>query len=245
MRSRAPQTPSRAAAVRFTAPVGFTLLEVLAAMAVFAVILAALYSTLHTAMRARERTFQRIEAAVPNHYAEEIMKRDLACAVNPNGILASAFLGQSQTQGDARLDALEFYTASNALDEEEPWGDIQKIDYSLQEPEEQDAAGWDLIRSVTRNLLPLNEEEPEDQRLLRGVRSLGFQYYASQAWNDAWDSTAQDNTAPEAVLARIDFQPRALDGQTPEPLEFIVPIDVRPATTQSGGSGGSTSGGAS
>ncbi|MCX7014869.1 MAG: prepilin-type N-terminal cleavage/methylation domain-containing protein [Candidatus Sumerlaeota bacterium] len=240
MRSRVQPSRFRAA--------GFTLLEVLSAMAIFAVILAALYSTFHTVMRVREQTYQRIEADAPNRYIEEVIRRDLACAVIPNGILAGSFLGTTQSQGDSRSDELEFYTASATLLEDEnlPYGDIQKIDYSLQEPDVQTTSqGWDLIRSVTRNLLPLTEDEPEEQCLAHGVRSLGFQYYASQAWNDSWDSTAQDNAAPEAVLARVDFQPRSSDGQTPEPLEFIVPIDVRSSSSaSSSGTGGSTTGGA-
>jgi type II secretion system protein J len=211
---------------------GFTLLEVLASMAMTAVMLAALQSVFYTAIRARERTYERIEAGQPNHYVIELLKRDLVCAAPPSGILAGPFVGETEELSDARLDTLEFCTASGVVDEENPWGDVQKLLYSLEEPEEdedgEETPGWELVRSITRNLLPLTEEEePEEQRLLSGVNSFQLEYYDGDAWTDQWDSTTVENETPVAMKVRIDFEAPSEDEPAPDPIEAVIAFMAR------------------
>lgn len=222
---------------------GFTLLEVLAATAIFSVILGALYSAFQSATRLRERAYERIEAGIPNHYALEVLKRDLVCAVAPGGILAATFVGETQSQGSARQDILEFHTASGVIGEDENWGDVQKVSYYLSEPEDSDAAGLELMRAVTRNLLPLTEEEPAEQRLLSGVESLMFEYYSVEVWADSWDSAAEGNQAPTAVRVRIEFAAASQDEKPPAPLEIVAVIEAEAIVTEDGGGGGQDGGG--
>ena len=94
------------------APRGFTLIEVLLAMAIFTVLVGALYSVFYGALRLRERTFEVTEAALPKDYIATIVKRDLTSIVPPVGILAGPMIGENEEDGEQRLDSLEFHTGS-------------------------------------------------------------------------------------------------------------------------------------
>src|SRR5438067_945126 len=73
--------------------------------------------------------------------------------------------------------------------------ELQRVSYVLVDPANRAAAGKDLIRAVTRNLLPATaEEEPAQQWLMGGVQGVTFYYYDGTQWRDSWDSTAADPT---------------------------------------------------
>jgi type II secretion system protein J len=219
---------------------GFTLIEVLAATAMFAVLVGALYPVFHTAMRMREKAADVMEETLPRHYVAEVMKRDLRQVVAPVGILAGAFVGKKEEDGTCRRDRLEFHTASGAVDSKEPWGDVQRVAYYLAESlvsvSGNKATGnteaYELVRAVTRNLLASTEEDPKEERLLKGVRSLAFSYYDGEAWQDSWDSTTLENETPVAVRARIEFAAASANGPATFPIEMVVPIAAKAPTTE-------------
>ncbi|HEQ60409.1 MAG TPA: prepilin-type N-terminal cleavage/methylation domain-containing protein, partial [Firmicutes bacterium] len=96
---------------------GFTLLELLAATAMFAVIIVALYSVFYGALRLRERAAETFETQLPKGFSLSVLKRDLADAVAPTGVLAGPFIGEKIEEGRRRLDRLEIHTASGRVDE--------------------------------------------------------------------------------------------------------------------------------
>jgi len=220
---------------------GFTLIEVLAATAMFAVLVGALYPVFHTAMRMREKAADVMEETLPRHYAAEVMKRDLRQVVAPVGILAGAFIGEKEEDGTCRRDRLEFHTASGAVGSKEPWGDVQRVAYYLAESPvsvsenkaTENTEAYELVRAVTRNLLASTEEDPKEERLLKGVLSLAFAYYDGEVWQDSWDSTTVENETPAAVRARIEFAPAAGNGREASPIEMVVlPIAAKALTTE-------------
>lgn len=229
-------------------PEAFTLLEVLLAVAVFAVVLVAIHGVFYGALRLRNKTVQTIEAAVPLQHAISIMKRDLANIVTPGG----TFFGQLQTtpttgmvsgqfgqnaatpgQG-AILQGLAspaFHTASGIIDDAVPWGEVEKVFYHLAEPTNH-TAGKDLYRSVTRNLLPTLQEQPEDQWLLSGVQSIFFTFYDGTQWVETWDSTMASTLLPEAIKVQIQLTQEPDDPLRREPVELVVPLAVQASTNQ-------------
>lgn len=213
---------------------GFTLLELLTATAMFAVIVVALYTVFYGALRMRERAHDTFEERLPQDALIALLWRDLSCAPVPAGILAGAFLGEKIEEGGQRMDRLEIYTASAVVDENDPWGDLRKVALFTETPEDADEVeGRDLLRETTRNLLASTEEEPEEQRLLHGLESLEFQYYDGEEWQDSWDSTTRENALPLAVRIQIRFQPGEEGSRSQLPIDWIVPMAAGTSAAES------------
>ncbi|MEX0775577.1 MAG: type II secretion system protein GspJ [Phycisphaeraceae bacterium] len=202
---------------------GFTLLEVMIAMAMFAVIAAGLSTSLYVAFKARRTTTDGLAPARATRLALETIARDLSSATPPVGILAGAFVGTDQP-GDAG-DALEFFAVRAAMLDPDAAGDVQRVSYAIvseselnvdnQVALEGDASGHSpsdtmLVRRVTSNLLSPQTIEPREQVLCRGVTAMNFRYYDGTQWVDTWDSTAQENTLPRAVEVTLTLKPNAM-----------------------------------
>ncbi|MEW6237856.1 MAG: hypothetical protein AB1656_20915 [Candidatus Omnitrophota bacterium] len=236
---------------------GFTLMEVLLASVMYAIVVGAVYTVFYGALRLREKAYDAFEKALPKDYALSIVKRDLSGLMPPGGVLAGSTIGEKIDDGGMRRDRLEFYTSSGVITADSPWGDIQKVEYYLADPEFTDGGeGFDLVRAVTRNLLPSTEPEVEESRLLTGAASLAFLYYDGTDWLDSWDavsesSTEQSTTTEEsttdstasqdeettllAIRLRVDFlQPRDADRLT-RPIDWVIPVIVEktPQSSQS------------
>lgn len=196
------------------AAAGFTLLELLVASAIFALLVGALFSVFSGAIRLRERAFDNVERDIPATLAIQVIKRDLMGMTKPvsdGTMLSQPITGISSRGSNHANDYLEFCTTSASVRDniDEPWGDMQKIAYILKPSENRDAPGMELVREVTRNLLATTTPIPDDQPLLDGVDSLQIDYLSEQQWYDTWDSSANEEAElpirPEAVKIRIDF----------------------------------------
>jgi prepilin-type N-terminal cleavage/methylation domain-containing protein len=148
---------------------GFTLIEMILAIGIAAIVLIAVNAVFFTSLRLANDTADMVDAASPVDSAVTFMKRDLQCAVTPtNGtskILSGGFrVGNGLTSvGVSDPVAVEMFTASGALSDKAPWGDIQRVTYELKTPAGPSAVGRDLYRSVTRNLLALSTPDVTDQ----------------------------------------------------------------------------------
>jgi prepilin-type N-terminal cleavage/methylation domain-containing protein len=248
----------------------FTLLEVLLAVAVFAIILLAMHGVFHGALRLRQRTTEAMDRAVPLQQALAIIKRDLAGIVMPGGTLFGEFqttpttstLGsQSQftstTSGQSsstptrsgqsalspafyafndismrgRVVSPALYTAVGLVDDLAPWGEVQRVIYYLAQPTN-DAPGLDLMRSVSRNLLPVLQEELVDQWVLNGVEDVAFTYYDGQQWQLTWDSSLlASNKLPQAVKVELLLTSETTDRRSQQdPITLVVPLWVQGMT---------------
>ena len=236
---------------------GFTLLEVLLAVSIFSIVLLAIHLVFHGALRLRNKTVAQIEGSLPLQQTFTLLRRDLSNLVLPGGILLGALqttpstgteLGQT---GPAPLATLagdmpgqsspELYTTTAVIDDAYPWGEVQRVSYFLADPTNR-TVGRDLIRSVTRNLLPTLEEPAEEQWLMSGVESIFYYYYDGQAWADTWDSATQTNQLPGAVKVAIHLADTnrvpATGRFSRAPVELVVPILVRAGTNQTQQTGG-------
>ena len=87
-----------------------------------------------------------------------------------------------------------------------------------------------LVRAVTRNLLPVQEATIDEQILLAGVDAVSVMFYDGSGWTDQWDSEAT-STLPTAIKFSL-----TLAAPTPqsalEPIELVVPILVTTPTSQ-------------
>ncbi|MBE0544339.1 MAG: prepilin-type N-terminal cleavage/methylation domain-containing protein [Verrucomicrobia bacterium] len=224
---------------------GFTLLELLLAVLVFAIVLGAIQVVFFSAFKLHARTTEAIERSLPLQQTLAVIKRDLANLVPPGGPLSGALqstpsittasgLAGSMT----RQSGPQFYTAVGIVDDNAPWGEIQRVSYYLETPTN-DTPGLDLFRSVARNLLPVMQDETEDQFLMSGVETIAFQYFDGNAWRDTWDSTQADsatgltNNVPRALKLQLQLYHENQSLGIPAPVELIVPVLVLARTNTS------------
>ncbi len=198
----------------------FTLLEVLIAIAVSAIVLAAINMVFYSALRLRNRTMASLDESAPIDHALATIRRDLANIVAPsrtNFPLQSTIISQSQF-GQITPD---LYTATGQIDGLSPWGDVQKISYGL--APSADGMSRDLIRIVSHNLLATTTEMPEQQWLLGGVRNIALHYFDGAQWADVWDTTTQSNL-PTAIKVDLDL--------TNNLMHMVVALDTQVRTNQ-------------
>ncbi|MDR3377831.1 MAG: type II secretion system protein GspJ [Verrucomicrobiae bacterium] len=214
---------------------GFTLIEMILAIGIAALVLVTISTVLYTALRLRDDTAEMVDAESPVDAAMVFLKRDLQCLVTPtNGttkVLSGGFRAGSALTSTGQGDpvAVELFTASGATSDSAPWGDIQRVTYELKTPAGAASGGRDLYRSVTRNLLAVSTAEISDQLMLSGVASLKFACYDGAQWNDTWDTTDSTSTRTNLPLAvRVDI---LMAGRSDlGPIEMVVPIDSQSRT---------------
>lgn len=221
----------------------FTLIEILLAVMVFAIVLAAMSSVLFSAFRLRNAASRAVEESLPIQQAVAAMKRDLINVVPPGGTMSGSF--QTVLSGAVTLPGQfgpTFYTSTAQLDETLPWGDVEKVFYALTESTNRMATGKDLIRASTQNLLPvLAEDLPAQRWLMGGVQTVVFSYYDGSQWRDTWDTTTPDpttgytNMLPVAIRVQIQMAASEERKQAPlTPVEFVVPITAQARTNMTG-----------
>ena len=214
----------------------FTLIEMVLAIGIAAIVLIAVNTVLFASLRLRDTTAEVVDAATPVDAAVTFIRRDLECVVTPtNGttkVLSGDFrAGNVSSPGVPEPVAVEMFTTTGALSASAPWGDIQRVTYELKQPTDRNATGKDLVRSVVRNLLTITTPEVEDQLMLSGVQDIKFSCYDGAQWQDTWDTTGVTSTYTNLPLAvRVDIQMAGNNTANAQPIELVVPIDVQTRT---------------
>jgi type II secretion system protein J len=227
----------------------FTLLEVLLALLILAMILGVVHAIFHGALKLRNQADLAFEQSIPVQHTVSVMKRDFANLAVPGGTLSGTFQTTLTTGGSTtslshpgQQVGPVIYTASGTLSDSDNWSEMRKVTYYLM-PSTNTGTGQDLVRSVIRNLLPVTQDDYADQRLLTGVDNVIFEYYDGSQWTTTWDSTATSsatgatNLLPAGVRVQIALAAEA-GRLAPEPIEFVVPIAVQVSTNATSTTGG-------
>lgn len=220
---------------------GFTLIEVILALAVSAVVLLAIQPVFFGALRLRNATDRRLGDDLALQHTLDLVAADLRGLMLPGGTLA----GEFQTDLSLGLNSFsdgtpvgpEFATSSARIDATTPFSEVQRVSYKLL-PATDGSPGQTLVRSVNRNLLTYSTEEPVDTPVLDRVNSAGFEYFDGTDWTDSWDSSAT-GTLPSAVRFWLQREPAEGDA-TPAPVEIVVPVLVTTAASAATAAGEST-----
>ncbi len=186
---------------------GFTLLEVLIAVAIMSVLALMLYSSLYIGVKARESSLEAISPYNEIYAAFEYIRKDLSCVLSPGGTLAGDFIGTDQTgTGGQAADILSMFTTSAKTADGGIGSNIIKVEYLLEAEEAtdeyeliNDEAAVVLKRNTTANLLAPVTAEATTQVTARNITGLNLRYYDGDEWLDAWDSSQNDNSLPRAV----------------------------------------------
>jgi type II secretory pathway pseudopilin PulG len=232
---------------------GFTLLELILALGMVAMLTLTLYMGLTVTIRAKERAFAAVAPVRTALLAADLVRQDLESVLPCKQLLAGPFIGTSQNDADV----LDFYclgsdvgwhaapVAQQGLTPlqggDVPWSEgprhvVLYLNTDTQPPS--------LVRSVTRNLLAPTVPPPDEEILCRNVRSFKVRYFDGTDWQDSWDSTTLGDILPQAVEmtfeAVIDDAPKP--GQQPVVYKVtrVFPLAcATPADSTSGSGTGS------
>jgi type II secretion system protein J len=216
----------------------FTLIEMLLAVAICAIVLVAINGVFATAVRLRDRTSETVAEGVPVNRALDIIYRDLKGTVGPGGFLAGDFRCGVQAvgatmglSGEAGSAGLDFFTSTGVLGDKAPWGDLQEVVYELKAPSDRNQPGMDLVRCVNRNLLATTTQTPDLQWLMGNVETLQFDCYDGTQWRNTWDTSAGDTNLPTVVRIRIQLASKNWKGNAnQQPIEVLVPLSSQTRT---------------
>ena len=213
---------------------GFTLLEMLIATAVGAIVLLVINATFFSALRLHNTTHEKIDNDLALQRVLVIVRKDLAGVMLPGGVLSgtfqtNAFTSSSMDPAGERISP-DIFTDSGRVDGWTSYGDVQMVAYSLA-PATDGSNSKTLVRSVTRNLLPTQDTVYDEQPLLPGVQSATMEFYDGYSWTEEWDSTVT-NTLPRAIKLSLVMATTDFSQPTPAPIELIVPVMVQTTTTQ-------------
>jgi len=232
---------------------GFTLVELLIATIVGALILLVINGTFFGALRLHNATNLKTDADLVLQRALGLVRRDLSGLMLPAGASvappAGTFSGQFQdtpttspTQefSDTRVSP-DLYTTSGTVDGWTAFSEVQVAAYFLA-PSTDGSNTKSLVRAVTRNLLPVQTPTTDEQVLLTGVADAAFDYFDGTEWTATWDSTAT-STLPAAVRFSVTLAKGAANQAASQPYELVVPVNVTTKTSQTQNEPAQASGG--
>jgi type II secretory pathway component PulJ len=192
----------------------FSLLELILALGMVAMLSVTLYMSLNIAIRAKERSIANVAPIRTALLAADIVRQDFESVLPPNQqtslTLSGPFIGLSQ--GGA--DSIDFYCIGNDAGWNTPPQQQGGLGRNAAQPQESpftegprhvtislrtDTQPPSLVRGVTRNLLAPTLEQPEEEILVRNVKSFTLRYFDGSAWQDSWDSTTLGDILPPAV----------------------------------------------
>ena len=219
--------------LRMHARRGFTLLELLLGTAVGAVVLVVIQTTFFGALRLHNTTHERIDEDLVIHRTLGIVQRDFAGLVLPGGTLAGHLQStnfSAMTSGNyGERVTPDLFTSSGKVDGWTPFAEVQRVAYYLT-PAANGGRSHDLVRVVSRNLLPVQEDMPAEQVLLHNVAAATVEFYDRIGWTDTWDSEATE-TLPSALKLSLVMASRDASQRDQAPIELIVPIVATTTTS--------------
>jgi type II secretory pathway component PulJ len=221
---------------------GFTLLEILIATFVAAFVVLVINGTYFGALRLHNSTQARLDRGRVVDRALGLVERDLrgimvpaaASATPPTGTFSGQFQDtppDSITQEySATRVSPDLYTTTGGIDGWNPFSEVQVVAYFLT-PTTDGSNTKNLVRAVTRNLLPVVQPVTDEQTVLTGVTAAEFDYFDGTQWDTTWDSTAT-SSLPVAVRFSVALAQGA-NPQEQSSYSVVVPVLVAMKASQS------------
>jgi type II secretion system protein J len=189
---------------------GFTLLEIMIAVSILAIIVLVLYGSFSTVVNSVERVDEdqvqlRIADFLVSHFEQNISGAYLA----PFGVAAQGveFIGEDAEETDGRqVDTLTFYTTAARMGGGALPGDTKQVAYALIEGD--DGRHMFTVYEKPRLLLPMRDDSGGDwsgqPQWTVPMASLDFQYYDGSEWLYEWNS-GRMGRLPRAVKIEVHF----------------------------------------
>jgi prepilin-type N-terminal cleavage/methylation domain-containing protein len=196
---------------------GFTLIEILIALAIAATILAVIYGSYASSVTIMEDARERVELYKEARLILRMISNEVRSVfVSPNN---------EKFRFEGEEAEIHFSTASGGLPFDLRLTCIREISYYL-EP-----------APVGENFLIRREQWPVDDDirqggdtivLLKGLKSLVFSYYGDEEEQENWDWEEEEGRLPVAVRVVITFQDKNNDGVEPSFSTLVnIPLGKR------------------
>ena len=166
---------------------GFTLLELLIGMSVFAIVAASVYSSLYLGVKVwkqEENLDQTMQEAV---LSLKVMERALRCAfLNPEN---------EKIKFEGSGERIDFFSTS-------PEGDIEKVAFYLHGNENDNF--FSLFRTTKKYMRLDDEEVPQEEVINTKIHEMKLKYFSkdNNIWYESWP---EELTLPHAISIKISF----------------------------------------
>jgi len=188
---------------RHPRPEGFTLLELLVAVAILALIAVAAFRLVSDTVMVRDRGLQHEQALQNLQKAEMIMQRDLLQTASRS--VRDEFGDDQPAFYFPKENIMEFTRRGWRNPLQETRSDMIRVRYHVENEQ--------LVREHWQVLDRVRLSTPEKIVLLDKVSDFHIQAFANGSWNTAWPSLAQSQKdrktvpLPDAVEIRFSLQP--------------------------------------
>ena len=188
---------------------GFTVIELMMALALSALILTVVYRSFNSAEQVRSR----IESGNSSHHVGRVISsrigRELQSLQFRQGKPESRFRNSLQSG----VQTLEFSSSASTPLATQP-GLPSRIVYRLRPASSEEQGPFVLERSEQS---ALTIGTPRALRLVDGISSMAFTFFSAGKWSDDWDSD-QTGTLPQAVSMTFERQDDAMIFRTAWPI---------------------------
>jgi type II secretion system protein J len=223
---------------------GFTLIEVLLAIILSAVMAAAVFGTLAAGRDAARRGEILGELDQVARQATELIAADIRLAVKPSETYDTGFVGTLSGDDSEARDTLDFIT-SNSLPDPERMGpvdaedgerprriDLARVLWSIDDDPTTPERG--LVRAEQTLLTTASVQQNEDLdkvEVAPEATALRFRYLLGSSWSTTWDSR-QSNTLPQAVEITLTVRIERYGTTHARTVKTVVRCLFSPPTTQ-------------
>jgi general secretion pathway protein J len=184
---------------------GFTLIEILLAVSLVAVIAAMVFGSLYLTTTAIDRARTGAADEQIMRSTLRVMAEELATSVNQ---ATSPWLGINAQLDGQPADTVAFLAVGQFRGTESAQEtELARVVYTRE--------GDRLLRFVRRNLYGITDESIDRLELANNVKSFNVRYYdgAARLWADEWDGRSR-NKGPVAVLLELTFTPDNVELRT-------------------------------
>jgi len=184
---------------------GFTLLELLVAMTIFSIVVAAAYALFHASRAVQSRAEARAEIFQTARAALRALEDDLRGAVLSPSAFDTGLVGTNRGSEDEPQDKIEVLAVNQHtanVDEKNPRIDLSKVTYWIADGTSGKARGLVRERQHALNSQTVYTGREESvEEVAPDVVGLNLRFYDGR-WEDAWDST-QKYKLPKAIEVAV------------------------------------------